>query len=66
MTPAQFALRWVLDHPAVSTVIPGGKKPEQVADNAAASSLDPLGDETMDRIAEIYEQYAAPHVHHRW
>ena len=33
----QLALRFVLDHPAVSSAIPGGKSPEQVAANAAAS-----------------------------
>ena len=36
-TMGQLALRFVLDHPAVSTAIPGGKSPEQVAANAAAS-----------------------------
>lgn len=66
VTPAQFALRWILDHDAVSSVIPGGKNPRQVADNAAASDMDRLDDATMDRIAEIYEEYAAPHVHQRW
>jgi aryl-alcohol dehydrogenase-like predicted oxidoreductase len=66
MTPAQFALRWILDHPAVSTVIPGGKNPRQVADNAMASDLAPLSEATMERVAEIYDEYARPHVHHRW
>ncbi len=66
VTPAQFALRWILDHPAVSSVIPGGKNPRQVADNAAASEMDHIDEATMDRIAEIYEEYAAPHVHQRW
>ena len=33
----QLALRFVLDHPAVSSAIPGGKSAEQVAANAAAS-----------------------------
>lgn len=65
-TPAQFALRWILDHDAVSSVIPGGKNPRQVADNAAASDMVRLDEATMDRIAEIYEEYAARHVHQRW
>ena len=33
---AQWALRWCLQSPAVSTVIPGCKSPEQVRANAAA------------------------------
>jgi len=65
-TPAQLALAWILSHEAVSTVIPGGKNPAQVADNAAAVGLVPLPAETMERVAEVYDSYARPHVHHRW
>ena len=36
-TLAQFALRWILMHPAVSCAIPGGKNPSQVEDNVAAA-----------------------------
>lgn len=66
VTPAQYALRWILDHDAVSTVIPGGKNPRQVADNAAASELDPIDDASWDAVAEIYDDLIARHVHHRW
>ena len=65
-TPAQLALAWILSHEAVSTVIPGGKNPAQVADNAAAVDLVPLPEETMERVAEVYDIYARPYVHHRW
>ncbi len=65
-TPAQLALAWILSHEAVSTVIPGGKNSTQVADNAAAVDLVPLPKKTMKRVAEIYDTYARPHVHHRW
>lgn len=36
-TLAQLALRFVLDHPAVSTVIPGMRRVARVAENCAAS-----------------------------
>jgi len=36
---ARWALAWVLQHPAVSCVIPGCKSPEQVNANAAAAQL---------------------------
>ncbi len=65
-TMAQLALRWVLMFNAVSTVIPGGRSPAQVGDNAAASDLSPLPDETMRRIEDVYDRYARPLVHHRW
>lgn len=65
-TMAQLALRWVLMHDAVSTVIPGAKTPAQVADNTAASDLAPLDAATMGRVAEIYNEFVRPSVHHRW
>jgi aryl-alcohol dehydrogenase-like predicted oxidoreductase len=36
---AAWALAWCLKHPAVTSVIPGCKSPEQVAANAAAAEL---------------------------
>ena len=43
-TMAQFALRWILDQPGVSVVIPGARNPEQARRNAAAAALAPLAD----------------------
>jgi aryl-alcohol dehydrogenase-like predicted oxidoreductase len=65
-TLAQFALRWILMHPAVSCAIPGGKNPAQVEDNVAAAEMVPLSDETMRRTREIYDRYVRPEVHHLW
>ena len=44
-TLAQFALRWILMHDAVSTVIPGARSPEQARGNAAAAALPALDDD---------------------
>lgn len=65
-TMAQWALRWILMHPEVSVVIPGAKSPEQATDNAAASGLSPLSPEDMERVAQVYDELIAPHVHQRW
>jgi aryl-alcohol dehydrogenase-like predicted oxidoreductase len=65
-TLAQLALRWILMHGAVSTVIPGARSPEQVQGNTAAADLPPLDDAVMARIASTYEARIAPHVHQRW
>jgi aryl-alcohol dehydrogenase-like predicted oxidoreductase len=65
-TLAQFALRWILMHDAVSTVIPGARSPEQARANAAAADLPALDDATLERVAGVYEQRIAPHVHQRW
>ncbi len=63
---AQSALRWILDHPAVSTVIPGASRVEQVESNVAASELRPLAPEVHRRVNEIYTERIAPLVHQRW
>jgi len=65
-TLAQFALRWILMHPAVSCAIPGGKNPSQVEDNVAAVEMPPLPDEAMRRAREIYDRSIRPEVHHLW
>jgi aryl-alcohol dehydrogenase-like predicted oxidoreductase len=65
-TLAQLALRWILMHPGVTTVIPGARNPDQARANAAAADLPPLSDHDMDRIATVYRERIAPHVHQRW
>ncbi|PSP46746.1 aldo/keto reductase, partial [Halobacteriales archaeon QH_1_68_42] len=65
-TMAQFTLRWVLDHDAVSTVIPGSTSPEHVRENAAAADLDPFSHETHGAVQDIYEAHVKDYVHHRW
>jgi len=63
---AQFALRWILMFDAVTCAIPGGKRPEQVADNCRASDLAPLPPETMAQIRSIYDKAIRAQVHQRW
>jgi aryl-alcohol dehydrogenase-like predicted oxidoreductase len=65
-TMAQFALRWSLMEQAVSTVIPGARRPDQARSNAEADALAPLTPATMAALREIYATRIAPHVHQRW
>lgn len=65
-TMAQFALRWILMHEAVSCAIPGAKTPAQASDNAAASDLPEFSDDTMGAVRATYEKYIYPLAHHRW
>jgi aryl-alcohol dehydrogenase-like predicted oxidoreductase len=65
-TLAQFALRWVIDQPGVSTVIPGARNPEQVAGNVAAASLPPLSDDQLAGVRDVYDRLIRPHVHDKW
>jgi aryl-alcohol dehydrogenase-like predicted oxidoreductase len=63
---SQFALRWILMFDAVTCAIPGGKRPDQVADNCRASDLPPLTDEAMRSVRRIYDEKIQPLVENRW
>ena len=63
-TMAQFALRWILMHDAVTCVIPGAKTPAQARENASAADLPPLEETTMTTAREIYERRIKKYV--RW
>lgn len=65
-TTAQLALRWIIDQPGVSVVIPGARSPEQARGNAEAAELPPLDHETLDGLQRIYDESIRFHVHHRW
>lgn len=65
-TMSQFALKWILMQKAVSTVIAGGKKPEQVQENAQASQLPQLPKPVMEKVEKIYATYIKPLAHQRW
>jgi aryl-alcohol dehydrogenase-like predicted oxidoreductase len=55
-TMAQAALRFVLDHKDVSTVIPGAKTPDQVAEDLASSEAPSLTGEELLRIKFLRDQ----------
>ena len=65
-TLAQLALRWILMFDAVTCVIPGAKRPEQLDDNVNADELPPLSKEAMEKAAGVYERLVKPLVHQRW
>jgi aryl-alcohol dehydrogenase-like predicted oxidoreductase len=66
MTLAQFALRWILDFDAVSTVIPGSTNPEHIRENVAASERDPLSHRAHGAARDVYKEHVYDAVHHRW
>ena len=50
LTMAQAALKFVLAHPAVSTVIPGIRNPAQAEANCAASDLPDLAPDLLEKL----------------
>jgi aryl-alcohol dehydrogenase-like predicted oxidoreductase len=63
---AAFALRWVLDQPGVSAVIPGARNVEQVRGNVAAAELAPLTSSQLTDLERVYDERIRAHVHDRW
>ncbi|WP_437739471.1 aldo/keto reductase [Sorangium sp. So ce302] len=61
-----WTMRWILMQDAVTCVIPGAKRPEQVDENASAADLPPVPQETMAKIREIYDRRLRPQVHQLW
>jgi aryl-alcohol dehydrogenase-like predicted oxidoreductase len=63
-TPArslvQAALRFVLDHPGVSSVIAGAKTRQQIAENIGASTLPALAPDELARALAIAETIGTP------
>ena len=59
---AQFAIRWLLDQPAVSTVIAGVTKPAQLAENVLAARRDPLDPDLVEELKDWYERKVRPFV----
>lgn len=65
-TMAQFALRWIIDQPGVTVVIPGARNPEQARANAAAADLPALLPDQLRVVTEVYDDLIRPQIHHRW
>lgn len=59
---ATQSIRWILDHPAIVTVIPGASKVSQVESNIAASSLPPLTEEVHQQLRRLYDARIKPEI----
>ncbi len=62
MTLPQMALRYILDHEAISVMIPGSSKPAQATSNAQAASMPPLEPALHDQLRLFFQNEVAPFV----
>ena len=53
---SQLAIRWILDHPAVTTVIPGASKVRQVITNGEAALLPPISPTVHESLHRLYDR----------
>lgn len=63
---SQFALRWILDQPAVTTVIPGARSADQARVNASAADNSRLTQHQYEAVNATYDELIRPLVHHCW
>jgi aryl-alcohol dehydrogenase-like predicted oxidoreductase len=62
---SQFALRWILDQPAVSTIIAGVTRAEQLKSNADASKRDPIDPALIEELKGWYADKVRPAIRGR-
>ncbi|WNH12509.1 aldo/keto reductase [Thalassobellus suaedae] len=55
LSMVQLALRWILDHDAVSVIIPGASSTNQVISNAQVSNIDTLSSEIHEALIHLYK-----------
>lgn len=59
---AAWSLRWILDYPEVTTVIPGATKLSQVQSNVSASDLPPLSPQVHQQLRALYDEKIKPAI----
>ena len=62
MSLSDMALRWILDHKEVTTIIPGASSPNHIQNNSKTSSLSPLSKELMDSLEAFYKEKVHQHI----
>jgi aryl-alcohol dehydrogenase-like predicted oxidoreductase len=63
---AAASLRWSVDRPGVTVVIPGARNADQARANAAAADLPPLSAAVETAWTQLYDDDVRPLVHNRW
>lgn len=59
---AQQSIKWILQHPAITTVIPGATKITQVESNVAASALTDFDATTLTALTDLYNNKIKPEI----
>jgi aryl-alcohol dehydrogenase-like predicted oxidoreductase len=65
-TLPQAALRWIIDRPGVTAVIPGARNPEQARGNAAVGRLGRVPAAFDDAVRSVYDERLRADIHPRW
>jgi aryl-alcohol dehydrogenase-like predicted oxidoreductase len=63
---APAALKWILQFPEVSCIIPGASREEHIRSNLSVYDFPELTPEQITQIKNIYDKYIKKEVHHLW
>ncbi len=63
---AQIALKWILMHSEVGTVIPGASGVDQLVSNIHAAELPDISEDLMEEARKVYDEYIRADVHPYW
>ncbi len=66
VTPAQGALRWIIQQNGVTAAIPGARNQEQARSNASAAAIPALPEVVLQQISALYDEKIRAQVHDRW
>ncbi|WP_379130208.1 aldo/keto reductase [Paenibacillus sp. sgz500958] len=59
---ARASMRWILDHPEVSCIIPGFKNESQVNDNLGAAEVPSFSAADKEKLETFYREQVAQHI----
>lgn len=62
LTMAQFSQRWILDHKAISCIIPGASSVSQINSNCSVSNIQPLNSNTHESLRILYKNEIHQHI----
>tara|TARA_R110002050_G_scaffold223338_1_gene359102 strand:+ start:8979 stop:10022 length:1044 start_codon:yes stop_codon:yes gene_type:complete len=62
LTMAQFSQRWILDHNAISCIIPGASSASQIDSNCSVSDLEPLSSSIHETLKTFYKNEIHQHI----
>jgi aryl-alcohol dehydrogenase-like predicted oxidoreductase len=63
---APVALQWILQHPEVSTIIPGASMVEHLMSNLSLYERPDLTSEEIEKMNAVYTEKIKPLVHQKW
>lgn len=59
---AQASMRWILDNPDITCIIPGFKNERQVEDNLGTTQVPSFGPEELERLHAFYQEQVKAHI----